>query len=79
MHDHRGELDLVAWDKDVLCFVEVKTRATHDVKPAEAAVDRKKQRDLELVTREFLHQIPETPDAPKNGRLREPVTPSCRW
>lgn len=35
----RGEIDLVGWDGDVLCFVEVKTRTTHDVKPAEAAVN----------------------------------------
>ena len=40
---NRGELDLVGWDRDVLCFIEVKTRTTHDVKPAEAAVDRHKQ------------------------------------
>ena len=38
--NRRGEIDLIAWHKDVLCFVEVKTRTTHDVKPAEAAVDR---------------------------------------
>ena len=42
----RGEIDLIGWDKDVLCFIEVKTRTTHDVKPAEAAVDRDKQRGL---------------------------------
>jgi putative endonuclease len=72
MHDHRGELDLVAWDKDVLCFVEVKTRTTPDVKPAEAAVDRKKQRDLELVARDFLHQIPQPPDASKTGVVGSP-------
>ncbi len=35
----KGELDLVGWDGDTLCFVEVKTRTTMDVKPAEAAVD----------------------------------------
>src|SRR5713226_8878521 len=60
---HRGELDLVGWDRDVLCFIEVKTRTTHDVKPAEAAVDRDKQKELSLVARDFLRQMP----------------PSCQW
>jgi len=54
---HRGELDLVGWERDVLCFIEVKTRTTHDVKPAEAAVDRDKQRELSLVARDFLRQV----------------------
>jgi putative endonuclease len=53
-----GELDLVAWNKDVLCFIEVKTRTTHDVKPAQASVDYAKQKDLALVAREFLTHIP---------------------
>src|SRR5208337_4082892 len=56
--NHRGELDLVGWNQDVLCFIEVKTRTTRDVKPAEAAVDRDKQRELSLVARDFLHQMP---------------------
>jgi Uncharacterised protein family UPF0102 len=30
---HHGEIDLIGWDKDVLCFVEVKTRTTRDVSP----------------------------------------------
>ena len=42
--NRRGEIDLIGWHEDVLCFVEVKTRTTHDVKPAEAAVDRDKRR-----------------------------------
>src|SRR5262245_57133319 len=49
----RSELDLVGWDGDVLCFIEVKTRTTRDIQPAEAAVDSQKQRDLSRVAREF--------------------------
>lgn len=51
----RSELDLVGWDGEVLCFIEVKTRTTRDVQPAEAAVDQEKPRDLSRVAREFLH------------------------
>ena len=53
----RSELDLVGWDRDTLCFIEVKTRTTRDVKPAEFAVDAEKQRDLGRVAREFLRGI----------------------
>lgn len=59
----RGELDLVGWHKDVLCFIEVKTRTTREVKSGEAAVDRDKQRDLERVARDFMRHMP----------------PSCQW
>ncbi len=55
---HRGEIDLIGWDKDVLCFVEVKTRTTRDVKPAEAAVDREKRRDLRVMIRYYLRSLP---------------------
>jgi len=53
----RGEIDLIGWDKDVLCFIEVKTRTTHDVKPAETAVDRDKQRALTAVARDYLRHV----------------------
>ena len=60
----RGEIDLIAWDCDnILCFIEVKTRTTHDVKPAEAAVDRHKRREIAAVAREYRRRIP----------------PSCQW
>jgi putative endonuclease len=55
----RGEIDLIAWDGDVLCFIEVKTRRSRDVKPAEAAVDRDKRKELRGVAREYLRRLPE--------------------
>ncbi len=71
---HRGELDLVGWERDVLCFIEVKTRTTRDVKPAEAAVDRDKQKELALVARDFLRQMPSTRQwGPEPSRLSRDV------
>jgi putative endonuclease len=58
---HHGEIDLIGWDKDVLCFMEVKTRTTRDVKPATAAVDRKKRHDIRVVIRDYLRTFPELP------------------
>jgi putative endonuclease len=59
----RGEIDLIGWDHDVLCFVEVKTRTTRDVKPGEAAVDHHKRRLVAAVAREYRRRLP----------------PSCQW
>ena len=56
----RGEIDLIGWDADVLCFIEVKTRTTADVKTAEAAVDRHKRREVAEVAREYLRHAPAT-------------------
>jgi putative endonuclease len=53
----RSELDLVGWDGETLCFIEVKTRSTRAVFPAEAAVDAEKQSDLSHIAREFLRKI----------------------
>jgi putative endonuclease len=56
---HPGEIDLIGWDKDVLCFIEVKTRTTHDVKAAAAAVDRAKRAAIRIVIRDYLRLLPE--------------------
>lgn len=34
-----GDLDLIAWQGELLCVMEVKTRTAHDMTPAEVAVD----------------------------------------
>jgi len=58
-----GEIDLIGWDDDVLCFVEVKTRTSQDVKSAESAVDRHKRREIAQVARDYLRRMP----------------PECQW
>jgi putative endonuclease len=59
----KGEIDLIGWDKDILCFIEVKTRTTKDVKPGEAAVGHYKRRMIRSASREYLRRFP----------------PSCQW
>jgi len=56
----RGEIDLIAWNKDVLCFIEVKTRTSTNVKTPEAAVDRHKRREVAQVIRDYLRRLPPT-------------------
>lgn len=57
----RSEIDLIGWDGDCLCFVEVKTRAENTLVPAEVAVDQEKRDDLRGVAREYLRRVPGRP------------------
>lgn len=41
-----GEIDLIAFDEDVLCFVEVKTRSSDEYSTPESAVNLRKQRQI---------------------------------
>ena len=57
-----GEIDLIALDADVLCFVEVKTRSSDDFASPLAAVDLRKQRQIIRTARMYrkifrLHHI----------------------
>ena len=64
----RGDVDLIAWENDWLCFVEVKTRSERNLlDPAEAAVDDDKQRILRRMARVYLRSFPE------ERRLKIPV------
>jgi putative endonuclease len=53
-----GDLDLIAWQGPVLCFVEVKTRTAHDMTPAEVAVDVHKRRTLRRLARQYIRLLP---------------------
>jgi putative endonuclease len=54
----RGDLDLVAWQGDQLCFIEVKTRTARDIAPAESAVDEDKRRTVRRLARAYLRSFP---------------------
>jgi putative endonuclease len=55
----RGDVDLIGWSGDWLCFIEVKTRTARDLTPAESAVDRDKQQMLRRLARAYLRAFPE--------------------
>ncbi|HEV2802127.1 MAG TPA: YraN family protein [Pyrinomonadaceae bacterium] len=58
-----AEIDLVAYDSDVLCFVEVKTRASDWFAAPEQNVDRRKQRQITRAARVYRRTFGLT-DAP---------------
>ena len=55
-----GDVDLIGWDGDLLCFVEVKTRTARDLTPAESAVDDVKRATVRGLARAYLRTLPET-------------------
>jgi putative endonuclease len=57
-HRYAGDIDLIAWDGDCVCFIEVKTRTTHEVASAESAVDERKRITLRKMARHYLRQLP---------------------
>lgn len=61
----RGDVDLIAWDGDLLCFIEVKTRTERDSRPAESAVDEEKRTMLRGLARVYLRTFPES----ERGRI----------
>src|ERR1700733_9802027 len=54
-----GDVDLVGWDGEWLCFIEVKTRSTRGAMAAESAVDRDEQDMLRRMARAYLRGFPE--------------------
>ena len=54
-----GDIDLIGWDGEWLCFVEVKTRGGRDAMAAESAVDRDKQDMLRKMARAYLRGFPD--------------------
>jgi len=55
----RGDVDLIAWEDDHLCFIEVKTRSERTMTPAQSAVDEHKRRMFRNLARAYLRVFPE--------------------
>jgi putative endonuclease len=55
----RGDVDLIGWEGDDLCFIEVKTRTERGVVSAMFAVDTDKQQMLHKMARAYLKNFPE--------------------
>jgi putative endonuclease len=51
-----GEIDIIASDKDTLCFIEVKTRQSDRFGSPQEAVLRSKQRQIAKVALSFLKE-----------------------
>ena len=51
-----GEIDIIAFDKDVLCFIEVKSRQTDKFGRPQEAIFASKQRKISKVALSFLKE-----------------------
>jgi putative endonuclease len=55
-----GDVDLIGWDRELLCFIEVKTRTERDSSPAESAVDEEKRATVRNLARAYLRSLHES-------------------
>jgi putative endonuclease len=53
----KAEIDLVAYDGDMLCFIEVKTRASDWFAPPEVNVDLRKRRQITRAARVYRQML----------------------
>ena len=50
----RGEIDLIGWEGDALCFIEVKTRSTSTGGAPEEGVTLEQQRELAAMAHHYI-------------------------
>jgi putative endonuclease len=52
-----AEIDLIAYDGDTLCFIEVKTRASDWFAPPQVNVDKRKRRQITRAARVYRQML----------------------
>ena len=77
----RGELDIVAWDRQTLVFVEVKSRASAEFGSPGRAVGADKERDLRRAAGEYLRRsgAARGTSALRPGEYRPDEPPEIEW
>ena len=65
-----GEVDLVAWHGETLCFIEVKTRSSHDRFGAAYTIDAHKQHNLRRMAAAYIQSLPWHGDQPAQPSIR---------
>jgi putative endonuclease len=78
-----AEIDIVAYDGPVLCFVEVKTRASDDFAPPQVNVDLRKRRQIARAANAYrrmlgLRNAPYRYDVVTVVLNTEPIAPSIQ-
>ncbi len=53
-----GEIDLLGWEGETLCFIEVKTRGSRTPFAAEFAIGRDKQEAMRRMATAYVRQMP---------------------
>ena len=74
-----GELDLIARDKEYLCFIEVKYRKSEQYGCPEEAVTENKQKKLFLGARRYLYERHMPEDTPCRFDVVSITGDAIRW
>lgn len=54
-----GDLDLIGWEGETLCFIEVKTRTARDLTPAASSIDSRKRHMLDRMASAYRRTLPQ--------------------
>jgi putative endonuclease len=74
----RGDIDLIGWDGESLCFIEVKTRSSQSFQPAEVSVDHEKRTTLRRMAQEYIRHLENSEQIPTRFDVVSVYFPGAR-
>ncbi len=75
----RDEIDLIAYDADILVFVEVKTRRAGGLVPGYYAVDNRKKRALRRAANAYIQTLKKPPLTYRLDVVEVNYKPDLEW